>query len=125
MRVIICLATVLALGAASTQVAAKTAPFQLNKTTWTFTDKDGTKVRESIDPEGNYILQSRAGKHLDHGTAVMKDTKACFTSAMTKEGEVCWTTKTVKIGHSFTTTSDKGEKLLVTRVGYRPLSMPK
>lgn len=125
MRLIVCLATVLALGAGSTQAVAKTAAFQLNKTTWTFTDKDGTKVRESVDADGNFIAESRAGKHLDHGTAVMKDTKACFTSAMTKEGEVCWTTKRVKIGHSFTTTSDKGEKLLVTRVGYRPLSMPK
>jgi predicted PilT family ATPase len=125
MRVIICLATVLAFGTGSTQVAAKTAPFQLNKTTWTFTDKDGTKVRESVDAEGNYIVESRAGKHVDHGTAVMKDDKACFTSAMTKEGEVCWTTKTVKIGNSLTTTSDKGEKLKVTRVAYRPLKMPK
>ena len=55
----------------------------------------------------------------------MKDKKACFTSAMNKDGEVCWTTKPVKIGHSMTTTSDKGQKLTVTRVKYVPMSMPK
>ena len=108
---------------------AKAAPakaaFQLNETTWLFTDKKGNKVRESIDSDGNFIAQTRAGKHLDHGTAVMKDDKACFTSAMTKEGEVCWTTKAVKIGHSMNTVSDKGEKLKVSRVAYVKLSMPK
>ena len=78
-----------------------------------------------IDAKGNYISNSAAGKHLDHGTAVMKDDKACFTSAMTKDGEICWTTKPVKIGHSMETTSDKGEKLKVTRVAYSPLHMPK
>ena len=64
---------------------------------------------------------------MDHGTAVMKDGKACFTSAMTKEGEVCWTTPkyALKIGHTFNTTSDKGQKLKVTRVAYAKLSMPK
>jgi hypothetical protein len=56
---------------------------------------------------------------------VMKNRKACFTSAMTKEGEICWTTRPVKIGHSMVTTNDKGEKLTVTRVKYTPLSMPK
>jgi hypothetical protein len=82
-------------------------------------------VIESIDAQGNYIENSVAGKHVDHGTAMMKDDKACFTSAMTKEGEVCWTTKPVKVGQSMTTTSDKGEKLKVTRVAYKPLKMPK
>ena len=125
MRVMICLATVLALGASSTQVAAKASTFQLNKTTWTFKDPKGIKARETIDADGNYIEESIAGKHLDHGTAVMKDGKACFTSAMTKDGENCWTTKPVKIGQSMTTTSDKGEKLKVTRVAYKPLKMPK
>jgi hypothetical protein len=82
-------------------------------------------VQESIDSAGKFIAQSDAGKHLDHGTAVMKGDKACFTSAMTKEGEVCWTTKPLKVGESFDTTNDKGDKLTVTRVAYKPLSMPK
>jgi hypothetical protein len=124
MRLTICLAAAI-LCAGSTPLAAKTAKpgaFQLNETTWTFVDKK-TKVRESIDADGNYILNSVAGKHIDHGTAVMKGTKACFTSAMTKDGEVCWTTRPVKIGHSMATTSSKGQKLTVTRVKYTPLSM--
>jgi hypothetical protein len=124
MRLTICLTAALALCASSTQVAAKTAPFQLNKTTWTFVD-NGKRVKESIDADGNYIENSVAGKHIDHGTAVMKDGKACFTSAMTKEGEECWTTRPVKIGHSMVTTNDKGRKLKVTRVAYMPMSMPK
>ena len=82
-------------------------------------------MQESIDASGNYIANTVDGKHLDHGTSVMKGDKACFTSAMDKEGEVCWTTKAVKIGQSMTTTSDKGEKLKVTRVKYVPMSMPK
>jgi len=129
MRVFISLIAGVALCASSQTAIAKMAPkkaaFQLDNTTWTFTDKDGTKVKESIDAKGNYISNSAAGKHLDHGTAVMKDDKACFTSAMTKDGEVCWTTKPVKIGHSMETTNDKGEKLTVTRVAYSPLHMPK
>jgi hypothetical protein len=125
MRSIICIAAVLALGGSSTIAAAKAASFQLDKTTWTFTDKKGVKVRESIDDHGNFVAESRAGKHLDHGTAVMKHGKACFTSAMTSEGEICWTTEPVAIGHSMTTTSDKGEKLTVTRVAYRPMKVPK
>jgi len=77
--------------------------------------------------DGNYIENAVNGKHVDHGTAVMKGDKACFTSAMTKEGELCWTTPphAVKIGHSFVTTSDKGRKLRVTRVKYVKLEMPK
>jgi hypothetical protein len=130
MRLTICLATALAACASSTETlakpaaAAKQAEFQLNETTWTFVDKD-KKVRESVDAAGNYIENSIAGKHIDHGTVVMKDGKACFTSAMTKEGEDCWTTTPVKIGHSMVTTNDKGRKLRVTRVAYKPLSMPK
>jgi hypothetical protein len=56
----------------------------------------------------------------------MKDGKACFTSAMTKEGEVCWTAPAhaVAIGHSFVTKSDKGRKLKVTRIKYTVLKMP-
>jgi hypothetical protein len=105
--------------------AAAPATFQLNETSWTFTDKKGTKVQESIDAKGNFIAQTADGKHLDHGTSLMKGDKACFTSAMTKNGEVCWTTKAVAVGQSMDTTSDKGEKLTVTRVGYVPLTMPK
>ena len=131
MRLTICMIATLALatatGPAYAKAAAKAAAFDIDHTTWTFTDKKGTHVRESVDARGNYIAESTAGKHLDHGTAVMKDGKACFTSAMTKEGEVCWTTpkNELKVGHSFTTTSDKGEKLRVTRVAYKELKMPK
>jgi hypothetical protein len=128
MRLTICLAAAAFAFASSTAIpaeAAKAPVFQLNQTTWLFTDSKGVKVRESIDAKGNYIANSRAGKHLDHGTGVMKGEKACFDSAMDKEGEVCWTTKPVKVGQSMTTTSDKGEKLKVTRVKYMPLKMPK
>ena len=112
---------------ADANAVATPAAFQLNETTWTFTDKDGTKVQESIDASGNYIANSADGKkHIDHGTSVMKDDKACFTSAMTKEGEECWTTSPtpIEVGQSFETTSDKGEKLTVTRVAYTPMTIP-
>ena len=129
MRYVICLTASLALCATAQVAIAKAAPakatFQLNKTTWTFTDPKGTKVKESIDADGKFIAQSTAGKHLDHGTSVMKDDKACFTSLMSKDGEICWTTKPVKVGQSMKTVSDKGEKLTVTRVAYTPLEMPK
>lgn len=130
MRLVISATAALVLCGIATQVDAKTKPsakaatFQLNETTWTYVD-DGTKVRESIDADGNYIENAVSGKHIDHGTAVMKGNKACFTSAMTKEGEVCWTTVPVKIGHSMHTVSDKGKKLTVKRVSYVKLSMPK
>jgi hypothetical protein len=100
------------------------AAFQIDETSWTYTDKDGQAIQESIDATGNYIANSGA-KHVDHGTAVMKDDKACFTSAMTKEGEVCWTTQPTEVGQSFDTMSDKGEKLTVTRVAYVAATMPK
>jgi hypothetical protein len=142
MRLTICFTAALALTACSKQAEAPpaadntagvtaTAPattpaaFQLNETTWTFTDKDGTKVKESIDANGIFVATSDAGKHLDHGTSVVKGDKACFTSAMTKDGEICWTTKPVEIGQSLDTVSDKGEKLTVTRVAYEPQSAPK
>ena len=92
------------------------AEFQINETSWEFT-QDGKATTETIDATGNYVAWSGA-EHIDHGTAVMKDGKACFTSAMDKEGEVCWTTSPVEIGQSMETTSDKGEKLNVTRVAY-------
>lgn len=128
MRLTILLTAGVALCASSSPLAAKTAkaaPFQLNETSWTFVDH-GKKVRESIDKNGNYIENAVSGKHLDHGTAVMKGGKACFTSAMTNEGEVCWTAPryAVRIGQSFLTKSDKGEKLRVTRIKYTPLKMP-
>ena len=125
MRLTICIAAVAVFCSAS--ALAKPPTFQIKETTWTFTDKKEGKVKETIDADGNYIAETIGGKHLDHGTAVMKSSKACFTSAMDKEGEVCWTTphSALAIGHSFVTTSDKGEKLKVTRVKYTKLSMPK
>lgn len=96
---------------------ATPAEFQLNGTTWTFTDKDGQAVQETIDDSGNYSATSGA-KEIDRGTAVIKDGKACFTSAVDKSGETCWTTQPVAIGQSMETTSDKGEKLTVMRVDY-------
>jgi hypothetical protein len=120
MRLTICLMAATVLVASSGASAAPpAAAFQLNETSWTFTDKDGTAVQESIDAAGNYVGSSGA-KHLDHGKAVMKDGKACFTSAMNKEGEICWTTKPVAVGESMDTVSSKGEKLTVTRVAYVP-----
>ena len=125
MRITICLAAALVLCAGP--ALAKPAAFQIKNTTWTFVDKKDGKLKESVDADGNYITNTIGGKHVDHGTAVMKDSKACFTSAMTKDGEICWTTPphAMKVGHTFVTTSDKGEKLKVTRVAYVKLSMPK
>ena len=69
-----------ALAEPDANAAAEVTPaaFQLNETTWTFTDKDGQVIQESVE-----------------------------------------------IGQSMETTSDKGEKLTVTRVAYVPMSMPK
>ena len=102
---------------AEANAVATPAAFQLNGTTWTFTDKDGQSVQETIDDSGNYSATSGA-KEIDRGTAVIKDGKACFTSSMDKSGETCWTTQPVAIGQSMETTSDKGEKLTVMRVDY-------
>ena len=128
MRTIICLTAALALGAWTGQAgakAAKSAPFQINETSWAYIDH-GKKAHETIDADGNYIENAVSGKHIDHGTAVMKGHKACFTSAMTKEGEVCWTTprNALKVGQSFVAKSDKGRKLKVTRIKYTVLKMP-
>jgi hypothetical protein len=114
--------------AADTNATAPATPAALttiNETSWEFTDAKSKKTDlESIDASGKYITQEKdGGKHVDHGTAVMKDGKACFTSAMDKEGEVCWTDPKVAIGESGETTSDKGEKLTVKRVAYTPLTM--
>src|SRR5438045_435635 len=95
---------------------AAPAGFQINETGWEFT-REGKKETESIDASGNYVSWS-GYKHVDNGTVVMKDDKACFTSAMDKEGEVCWTTAPTEVGQSMDTTSDKGEKLTVTRIAF-------
>jgi hypothetical protein len=95
---------------------ATPAAFQLNETTWEFT-MDGKAQTETIDASGNYVAWA-GNEHIDHGTSVMKDGKACFTSAMDKEGEVCWTTQPTEIGQSMDTTSDKGDKLTVKRVAF-------
>ena len=97
------------------------AAMSLNETTWTFT-REGKNITESIDANGNYIANAGT-EHVDHGTYVAKDGKACFTSAMDDEGEVCWTVADTAVGASMETVSDKGEKLTVTRVEYQPLSM--
>lgn len=103
--------------------AATPAAFEIKETSWEFIDNDTKKpIFESVDANGNYIANSGT-EHIDHGTAVMKDGKACFTSAMTDEGEVCWTDPKLEVGQSGETTSDKGEKLTVKRVEYKPLTM--
>jgi formylmethanofuran dehydrogenase subunit A len=96
---------------------ATPAAFDINSTSWEFKDPKGKAMQESVGPDGAYVVHSGA-EHIDHGTALMKDGKACFTSAMDKKGEMCWTTSPVEIGQSMDTTSDKGEKLSVTRVAY-------
>ena len=101
--------------------AAGTAIASINETSWEFTE-DGKPMQESIDANGNYIVNSGT-EHIDHGTVVMKDGKACFTSAMTKEGEECWTDPKIEVGGTGETTSDKGEKLTIKRVAYTPLTM--
>jgi hypothetical protein len=100
---------------------ATTAAMSLSETTWTYTNKDGKKVQESIDNAGNYVTMS-GKEHVDHGTFATKDGKACFDSKMDKEGESCWTVAATAIGETKQTVSDKGEKLMVTRVAY--VAMP-
>ena len=95
------------------------AGFQINETTWEFT-REGKAQMESVDASGNYVAWSGT-EHLDHGTAVVKGDKVCFTSAMDQEGELCWTTKEIAVGETFETTSDKGEKLTVKKVAYTPV----
>ena len=76
MRLTICITAALVLGAGPTQLAAKSAaPFTINHTSWAFVDK-GKKVHETIDADGNYIENAVSGKHIDHGTSVMKDGNA-------------------------------------------------
>ena len=92
------------------------------ESSWEYVE-DGKPRLESIDANGRYITVSGA-EHVDHGTAVVKGTKICFTSEMDKEGENCWQDPKLEIGQSGESTSDKGEKVTVKRVAYQPLSMP-
>jgi hypothetical protein len=100
------------------QGKASPSKFKLNGITWVFVEEHGAKVRETVDHDGNYVARTFVGKELDHGTAVMKGSKVCFTSEVDNSGEVCWTTRPLNIGQSMVSTSDKGEKLKVTRVKY-------
>ena len=102
-------------------VVATPAAFSINETSWEYVEK-GKPIQESVDASGNYISTSGT-EHVDHGKAVMKDGKACFTSAMTKEGEVCWTDPKLEVGASGETVSDKGEKLPIKRIAYVPKTM--
>ena len=103
---------------AMANVAATPAAFDIKGTSWEYTDAKTKKpIQESIDADGKYISTSGT-EHIDHGTAVMKDGKACFTSAMTKVGEVCWTDPKIEAGASGETVSDKGQKLAIKRVAY-------
>ena len=141
MRTIVCFTAVLALAACNkaaspptdnmasdvTKTAAPAAMpaalTSINETSWEFTDaKTHKPIQESVDAAGKYIAVS-GKEHIDHGTAAMKGGKVCFTSAMTKVGEVCWTDPKTDVGQSGETTSDKGEKLMVKRVAYAPLTM--
>ena len=102
---------------------AGTALASINETSWEFIDPETKKpVLESIDASGKYIANSGT-EHLDHGTVVMKDGKACFTSAMDNEGEECWTDPKLEVGQTGETVSDKGERLTLKRVAYVPLTM--
>ncbi|NUT00489.1 MAG: hypothetical protein HOP96_05900 [Sphingomonas sp.] len=105
---------------ANADVAAATNNY--NESSWEYTYK-GKPMLESIDASGNYITVS-GKEHIDHGTAVVKGTKICFTSAMTKEGEDCWQDPKLAIGESGESVSDKGEKVTVKRVAYQALTMP-
>jgi hypothetical protein len=106
---------------ASDAAAAGPATASINGTSWEFTEK-GKPMQESIDATGHYYANSGT-EHVDHGTVVMKDGKACFTSLMTKNGENCWTTPNVAIGQAVEIVSDKGEKLTVKRVAYVPFTL--
>ena len=128
MRLTIGLIAAIALVPVAAPAGAKTmhkpATIVLNHTTWTFSMK-GKSYRETVDSDGNYITETMGGKHVDHGTAAVKDGKACFTSAMNDKGEVCWKSGPIAVGHSGVAVSDKGEKLTVHHVGYHPLKMHK
>ena len=108
--------------AADTKAASEaSAAWTINETSWEFT-VNGKPMQESIDAGGNYVITSGA-EHIDHGTAVMKDGKICSTSAMTSDGEICWTAPPLEVGASAEAVSDRGQKLTVKRVAYVPPAM--
>lgn len=109
-------------GAMAGNAMATPAAFEIKGTSWEYKDTKGRPIQESVGADGNYVSHSGA-THIDHGMAMMKDGKACFTSAMDKKGPSCWTTSQVAIGSSMNTVSDKGEKLTVNRVAYVPPKM--
>ena len=103
---------------ANAAMTATPAAFTINETSWEYTDPKTKKaVQESIDANGNYVTWAGA-EHIDHGTAVDKGGKACFTSAMNKDGEMCWTDSKLEPGASGETVSDKGDKLAIKRIAY-------
>ena len=104
-----------AVAEADANVAAP-AEFTLAETTWDYT-MDGKPHTTSIDPAGNYDTNSGT-EHVDHGKLAMVDGKACFTSAMNQDGPECWTVQQTEVGQSMDSTSDKGNKLTVTRRDY-------
>lgn len=108
-------------GANMTNASAPAAAAWINESSWEYQDK-GKPIFESVDATGKYIAVS-GKQHIDHGTAVMKGDKACFTSAMDKKGEMCWSDPKIAVGGSGSSTSDKGEKLTLKRVAYKPLTM--
>jgi len=106
---------------AATSDAASGAP-KITETSWTYTDKEGRKVQESIGPDGKYVSTASDGKHVDHGKAWVQANKVCFDSDMDKEAETCWKAGPAEIGQTMEAVSDKGERLSVTRIAYVPPS---
>lgn len=99
---------------------AAPAEFTLAETTWDYT-QDGKPHTTSIDGAGNYDTSSGT-EHVDHGKFAMVDGKGCFTSAMNQDGPECWTVQQTEVGQSMESTSDKGNKLKVTRREYVPFT---
>jgi hypothetical protein len=98
--------------------AATPAAFSIDHTSWQYMHPTAKKmVEETVDDSGNYVTWA-GSQHVDHGTAVMKDGKACFTSKMNKDGEMCWTDPKLEPGASGVTVSDKGERLPIKRIAY-------
>ena len=108
-----------AVGEPDANVAAP-AEVSLAETTWDYT-QDGKPHTTSIDGAGNYDTSSGT-EHVDHGKLAMVDGKACFTSAMNQDGPECWTVQQTEVGQSMESTSDKGNKLTVTRREYVPFT---
>jgi len=145
MRLLICMTAAIALGACSkaappadnmadanvaaadnmvvtnAAVTPAAAANDYSESSWEFTYK-GKPMLESIDANGNYITMS-GDKHEDHGTTVAKGSKLCFTSAVNKDGEDCWQDPKLEVGQSGESVSDKGEKVMLKRVAYKPLTI--